>query len=70
MIKAEALKYIKPDSSIYYFKKSIALYTKEQDTLNLINNLYELSNLYAHTVDYGNSYDGYWKALILAELVK
>lgn len=68
--KAEQLKYINPDSSISYYKKSIAIYEKEKDTVNIINNIMVLSFLYAHIVDYGRSYDGYWKALLLADKSK
>lgn len=68
--KAELLKYTNSDSSIYYYKKSIALNKEDKDTLNTINNLHDLSDLYAHILDYGNSYDGYWEALILAEKSK
>ncbi|MGM8362067.1 transcriptional regulator [Flavobacterium sp. ARAG 55.4] len=68
--KAEQLKYINPDSSISYYKKSIAIYEKEKDTVNIINNIMALSFLYAHIVDYGRSYDGYWKALLLADKSK
>ncbi|GEC72479.1 hypothetical protein FFL01_20180 [Flavobacterium flevense] len=68
--KAERLKYIKSDSSIFFYKKSIALYEQEKDTINIINNKIALSFLYAHIVDYGKSYDGYWEALLLADKSK
>ncbi|GIZ09547.1 tetratricopeptide repeat protein [Flavobacterium sp. UMI-01] len=68
--KAEQLKYINPDSSISYYKKSISLYETEKDTVNIINNIMALSFLYAHIVDYGKSYDGYWRALLLADKSK
>ncbi|WP_298474305.1 tetratricopeptide repeat protein [uncultured Maribacter sp.] len=66
--KAEALATQNPNSAIYYLKKGIEQYTKEKDTLNLINSLCGLSTLYEHILDYGNAYDGYWEALILADL--
>ncbi len=67
LIKAESLKFKKPDSAAYYFKKGYNLKLKEKDTINAINFLLELSLLYSHNVNYGKSYDGYWKALLLAE---
>ncbi|MGA9637525.1 helix-turn-helix transcriptional regulator [Flavobacterium sp.] len=70
LTKAEELKYSNSDSSIYYYKKSIALYEKEKDTVNMIDNLYRMSELYGHVVDYGNAYDGYWNALLLADKSK
>ncbi len=60
-------KYQYSDSIIKHYKKNIDLYKQKKDTLNTINSLFELSEHYAHIVDYGNSYDGYWEALILAE---
>lgn len=70
LLKAEALKYINPDSSIYYFKKSIEKYKQEKDTFNQIHSISELADLYGHSVDYGNSYDLSWKALLLADQSK
>ena len=65
--KAEQLKISNQDSAIQYYKKSILFNIEKKDTTLLINSLYELSNLYAHRLDYGNSYDGYWEALLLAD---
>ncbi len=56
------------DSAIYYLKKGIDYYSAEKDTINLINSLCHLSELYDNVLDYGKSYDGYWNALILADL--
>ncbi|WP_298533096.1 hypothetical protein [uncultured Algibacter sp.] len=66
--KAELLTAKNLDSAIYYLKKGIDHYTKEKDTINLINSLCHLSALYDNVLDYGKSYDGYWNALILADL--
>ena len=65
--KAETLRYKDTDSSIYYYKKGIKRFKTDRDTLNVINGLLMLSSLYAHNVDYGNAYDGYWEALLLAD---
>lgn len=39
------------------------------DTLAAIENLNELSLLYCNRVNYQQSYDGYWKALLLADAI-
>ncbi|WP_298484972.1 tetratricopeptide repeat protein [uncultured Maribacter sp.] len=56
------------DSAVYYLNSGIDFYRKENDTLNLINSICQLSALYSNILDYGKSYDGYWDALILADL--
>ncbi len=56
------------DSAIYYLKDGINHYSIEKDTTNLINSLCQLSALYDNVLDYGKSYDGYWDALILADM--
>ncbi|NWL02799.1 hypothetical protein DM790_18400 [Flavobacterium collinsii] len=68
--KAKAIKYIDSKKAIYYYKKSIEKYKIEKDTFNLIHSISELADLYGHSVDYGNSYDLYWKALLLADQSK
>ena len=66
--KADLLTAKDLDSAIYYLKKGIDHYSIEKDTTNLINSLCRLSALYDNVLDYGKSYDGYWDALILADL--
>ncbi|NMH87364.1 hypothetical protein [Flavivirga algicola] len=66
--KADLLTAKNLDSAIYYLKKGIDYYSTEKDTINLINSLCQLSALYDNVLDYGKSYDGYWDALILADL--
>ncbi|CAM3437680.1 tetratricopeptide repeat protein [Zobellia roscoffensis] len=66
--KANQLTAKKLDSAIYYLKAGIDYYSKQKDTINLINNLCQLSGVYDNVLDYGKSYDGYWEALILADL--
>lgn len=68
--KAKELRYLKPDSSAYFYNKSYKALLKKKDTAEAINTLVELSLLYAHNVNYGKSYDGYWKALLLADRSK
>ena len=67
VLRKNELKYINPDSSILVLKTRIEQFREEKDTLNLIKSLNELSSIHAHLLDYGNSYDGYWEALLLAE---
>ncbi len=66
--KANVLTAKNLDSAIYYLKMGIDYYSTEKDTINLINSLCQLSALYDNVLDYGKSYDGYWDALILADL--
>ncbi len=66
--KANQLTAKKLDSAIYYLKAGIDFYSQQKDTINLINNLCHLSAVYDNVLDYGKSYDGYWEALILADL--
>lgn len=68
--KALSLKFSDPDSSAIYFLKGYEFNLKKKDTLKAINFLIEVSDLYAHNVNYGKSYDGYWEALLLAEKSK
>jgi len=67
--KAELLKNTDTDSAIVLYKKSISYNRSAKDTTHLIKSLCELSNLYAHSLDYGNAYDGYWDALLLSEKI-
>ncbi|TYA84214.1 tetratricopeptide repeat protein [Seonamhaeicola marinus] len=60
----------KLDSAVYYLNKGVTYYREQKDTINLINTLCHLSSLYDNVLDYGKSYDGYWDALILADLSK
>ncbi|MBN7813384.1 hypothetical protein J0A68_20685 [Algoriphagus sp. H41] len=62
-------KYSNPDSSILHLKTTIEQLREQKDTVNLIKSLNELSSIYAHLLDYGNSYDGYWEALLLADQI-
>lgn len=64
--KANQVRYTNYENAIYYYKKSIEFNTERKDTVNIIANLRDLSDLYSHRLDYGKAYDGYWKALFLA----
>ncbi|TVZ10382.1 tetratricopeptide repeat protein [Cellulophaga sp. RHA_52] len=67
---ARELAHKKPDSSAYYFNQEIELDLKNKDTVSAIKTLKELSILYSHNLNYSKSYDGYWKALLLADKIK
>ncbi|WP_366182526.1 hypothetical protein [Flavobacterium ovatum] len=68
--KANEIKYTNYKGAIYHYKKSIEYNTENKDTVNVILNLRDMSDLYAHRLDYGKAYDGYWKALFLADASK
>lgn len=68
--KARELTHKNPDSSAYYFNQEIGLDLKNKDTVSAIKTLKELSILYSHNLNYSKSYDGYWKALLLADKIK
>ncbi|MDO6760299.1 tetratricopeptide repeat protein [Tamlana sp. 2_MG-2023] len=70
LTKATEHQFKNRDSAIYYFKNGYARRIQEKDSIRAVRLLIELSALYAHNVDYEKSYNGYWKALILAEKSK
>lgn len=65
--KALSLKFKNQDSAIFYFKKGFNIRINQKDTLRAIHQLVGLSELYSHNLNFEKSYDGYWKALLLAE---
>ena len=65
--KANELKFQNSDSSILLFKLSYDQNMQNGDTLNAIQSLVDLSDLYAHNTNFGLAYDGYWEALSLAD---
>ncbi|WP_339751075.1 hypothetical protein [Algoriphagus aquimarinus] len=69
VLRKNELKYSNPDSSILVLKTKIEEFREVKDTVNLIRSLNELSSIHAHLLDYGNSYDGYWEALLLADQI-
>lgn len=68
--KAEDLKFENPDSSAVLYRKSVDYLLEEKDTIGAINSLRLLAFLHAHNVNYSDSYDNYWDALILADSSK
>lgn len=67
--KAQELKRIKPDSSVIYFNKSLAIYLKNNDTINAVRSLLEKSYVFENNAKYTKSYDCLWKALLLMDKV-
>ncbi|WBU88683.1 tetratricopeptide repeat protein [Cellulophaga omnivescoria] len=67
---ARELAHKNPDSSAFYFNKKIEIDLKSKDTISAIQTLNEVSILYSHNLNYSKSYDGYWKALLLADKIK
>ncbi|WP_111706208.1 tetratricopeptide repeat protein [Lutibacter citreus] len=65
--QALSLKFNNPDSAAYHLNEGYKLSIKKNDTLAAINFLLELSEIHSHNVNYGDAYDGYWKALLLTE---
>ncbi|WP_299254274.1 hypothetical protein [uncultured Aquimarina sp.] len=65
--EARKNKFVNFEKSIHNYEKSIEFFSFKKDTFNLINSINELSELYGHNLNYGKAYDGYWKALFLAE---
>ena len=70
LLKANSLKLKNPDSSAFYLNKGYKDMMHKKDTVNAINFLIELGQLYSHNVNYGKSYDYYWEALLLADKSK
>ncbi|KAA1246601.1 hypothetical protein [Aquimarina sp. RZ0] len=60
-------KFLNFEKATHNYKKSIEYFAYKKDTFNLINSINELSELYGHNLDFDKSYDGYWRALYLAE---
>ncbi|MCF8716252.1 tetratricopeptide repeat protein [Joostella atrarenae] len=70
LVLARKLIHTNPDSAAVLFQKKINENLKSNDTISAINALMELSTLYSHNLNYSKSYDGYWKALLLADKTK
>ncbi len=65
--EARKYKFLDFEKSAHNYEKSIEFFSTKKDTFNLINSINELSELYGHNLNYSKAYDGYWKALFLAE---
>ncbi|NJB82539.1 LuxR C-terminal-related transcriptional regulator [Wenyingzhuangia aestuarii] len=66
-IKGQKLKLISPDEAMVYYYRSLKLCTENNDTIGIIRNNTEISDIYKSNMDYTMAYDGYWKALLLAK---
>lgn len=65
--KAQSLRYQYPDSSVILLHKCYDNFINEGDTLQAIDVLTKLANVYGHQANYKKSYDKLWKALFLAD---
>lgn len=65
--KARLFSAEKSEDAFFHLNEGITYYSAEKDTVNLVYTICELSYYYGHNLDYGNAYEGYWKALILAD---
>lgn len=59
-----------PDTGILNLQEKLEKSYAEADTLSSIKFLNKLSDLYSNRSNYSRSYDGYWKALLLAEKIE
>lgn len=58
------------NNNIAILQKDIEDYLQKKDTASAITRLLLLSDLFANNAQYGKSYDGYWRALLLADQTK
>ncbi|UXX77843.1 hypothetical protein N7E81_10735 [Reichenbachiella carrageenanivorans] len=65
--KATELMFQNADSAILLFKLSYVQSMQTADTLQAIDCLVNLSDLYANNADFDLAYDSYWEALFLAD---
>ncbi len=65
--KANSIRYQNPDSAIVLLQRGYEQSINNKDTLNAIYSLTEMCEIHAHHARYKESYDGYWKALQLAD---
>ncbi len=68
--RARELRFTDLDSSMYLFEKAHKTLLKEGDTVEAINALLEMPDMYGQQVNYGKSYNGIWHALVLAENIE
>ncbi len=68
--KALKIQHAYPDSAIILFKKSYSTYLNIHDTINAVNCLLDIANVYQNKADYAKAYDAYWNALIKADNLK
>ncbi len=68
--KAKKLKFKKPDSAFYLLNTSYKELLKYGDSIKAAESLIELGYIYGSNAKYEDSYDAYWKALLLADQMK
>ncbi len=67
--KLDSVTFSSQDSAIVNTERRWRDYLESGDTISAINQLNQLSSLYCNRVNYDKSYDGYWKALLLADKI-
>lgn len=65
--KGQELKFMNPDSAIVNYNKALNYWEVKKDTVNMISALTSISSVHGHNVNFSKAYDGYWKALLLAD---
>lgn len=65
----DSLLSVEPDSSIINLQEKLERSYEDLDTLASIKFLNKLAALYSNRSNYNRSYDGFWKALLLAEKI-
>ncbi|MFY0653907.1 MAG: tetratricopeptide repeat protein [Cyclobacteriaceae bacterium] len=65
----DSITFSKQDSSILTLQKQLKNHLSDGDTLRAIESLNLLSEIYCNRVNYDKSYDGYWRALLLADAI-
>jgi len=67
--RARELQFTDSDSSIILFKMSYDRQISNHDTLNAIYSLVKLADLHSHKANFEESYDAYWQALLMADMI-
>lgn len=66
----DSLLSVEPDSAIQNLQEKLEHSYRDADTLASIKFLNKLAAIYSNRSNYNRSYDGFWKALLLAEKIK
>ncbi len=68
--KAKTIRYHSPDSALVLLQQSYEEFLVAADTLQAIEVLLEMADIYGNDANYALSYDAFWKALFLADDMK
>ena len=64
---AKRIRYKSPDSAIVLLELSYERFIDLGDTVQAINVLLEMADIYGNNANYAQSYDAFWKSLFLAD---